>query len=44
MELSDRHKNSHGAVRGVEAATNDPKSEDIYSYNDYANHFDVELA
>ncbi len=44
MELSDRHKNSHGAVRGAEAAANDPKSEDIYSYNDYANHFDVELA
>jgi len=44
MELSDRNKNSHGAVRGVDAAENDPKSEDIYSYNDYANRFDVDLA
>lgn len=44
FELSDRNKNSHGAVRGVDAAENDPKSEDIYSYNDYANHFDVQLA
>lgn len=43
MELSDRYKNSHGAVRGAVAAENDPKSEDIYSYNDYANHFDVDL-
>jgi iron complex outermembrane recepter protein len=44
LELSDRDKNSHGAVKGVEAAENDPKSEDIYSYNDYSNHYDVELA
>ncbi len=44
LEMSDREKNSHGAVRGVEAAENDPKSEDIYSYNDYSNHYDVELA
>lgn len=44
FEHSDRMKNSHGAVRGVDAAESDPRSEDIYSYNDYANHFDVELA
>jgi len=44
FERADRNKNSHGAVRGVVAAENDPKSEDIYSYNDYANHFDVQLA
>ncbi|MET0051064.1 MAG: TonB-dependent receptor [Candidatus Thiodiazotropha sp.] len=44
LEMSDREKNSHGAVKGVEAAENDPKSEDIYSYNDYSNHYDVELA
>ncbi|MET0067178.1 MAG: TonB-dependent receptor [Candidatus Thiodiazotropha sp.] len=44
LEMSDREKNSHGAVKGVEAAKNDPKSEDIYSYNDYSNHYDVELA
>jgi iron complex outermembrane receptor protein len=44
FEQSERNKNSHGAVRGDVAAANDPKSEDIYSYNDYANHFDVQLA
>jgi iron complex outermembrane receptor protein len=44
MELSDRSKNSHGAVRGIEAAESDPKSKDIYSYNDYANHYEVDLA
>ena len=43
FERSYRQKNSHGTVRGVDAAENDPKSTDIYSYNDYANHFDVEL-
>lgn len=44
LEISDRAKNSHGAVRGVVAAENDPESSDIYSYNDYANHYDVNLA
>jgi iron complex outermembrane receptor protein len=44
VELSDRNKNSHGAVRGVVAAENDPESEDIFSYNDYANHYNVDLA
>jgi iron complex outermembrane receptor protein len=44
MELSDRNKNSHGAVKGVVAAESDPKSEDIYSYNDYANKYEVDLA
>lgn len=43
FERSYRMKNSHGSVRGVDAAENDPRSTDIYSYNDYANHFDVEL-
>ncbi len=44
FERSDRAKNSHGSLKGVVAAENDPKSADIYSYNDYANHFEVELA
>lgn len=44
FERSDRMKNSHGAVTGVVAAENDPRSTDIFSYNDYANHFDVDLA
>jgi iron complex outermembrane receptor protein len=43
FERSDRNKNSHGAVKGEVAAQEDPQSTDIYSYNDYANHFDVEL-
>lgn len=43
MEVSDRNKNSHGAVTGVTAAENDPKSEDVFSYNDYANKYDVGL-
>jgi iron complex outermembrane receptor protein len=43
MELSDRNKNNHGVVRGVVAAENDPESKDIYSYNDYANHHEVDL-
>lgn len=42
FELSDREKNSHGAVRGVTAAEEDPRSEDP-TYDDYANHYDVEL-
>ncbi len=42
FEVADREKNSHGAVKGVTAAANDPKSEDP-SYNDYANHYDVQL-
>ncbi|GAB4299313.1 MAG: TonB-dependent receptor PqqU [Thiohalomonadaceae bacterium] len=44
FERSDRKKNSHGAVTGVVAAENDPESTDIFSYNDYANHYDVDLA
>ncbi len=42
FELSNRKKNSHGAVSGVTAATLDPTSIDP-AYNDYANHFDVDL-
>lgn len=44
FERADREKNSHGTVKGVVAAENDPRSTDIFSYNDYANHFDVQLA
>lgn len=43
VERAERQKNSHGSVRGVTAAENDPKSEDP-AYNDYANHFEVSLA
>ncbi|SCZ49100.1 iron complex outermembrane recepter protein [Thiohalomonas denitrificans] len=43
FELSNRKKNSHGNVKGVTAAEEDPKSEDP-SYNDYANHYDVDLS
>ncbi len=43
LELSDRWKNSHGAVSGVDAAETDPRSTDP-AYNDYANRFDVNLA
>jgi iron complex outermembrane receptor protein len=43
MELSDREKNSHGTVTGKTAAKEDPKSKDIWSYNDYANNYDVDL-
>lgn len=42
FEVADRMKNSHGSVKGITAAAADPKSEDI-AYNDYANHFDVDL-
>jgi iron complex outermembrane receptor protein len=42
FELSDREKNSHGAVKGVTAAETDPTSEDP-AYNDYANHYEVAL-
>jgi iron complex outermembrane receptor protein len=42
FEHSDREKNSHGSVRGVTAAKEDPKSEDP-AYNDYANRYDVLL-
>ncbi|MDT8317399.1 MAG: TonB-dependent receptor [bacterium] len=42
FEVADREKNSHGSVKGVTAAKTDPKSENI-AYNDYANHFDVDL-
>ncbi len=44
FELSDRWKNSHGSVKGVDAAESDPRSTNIIDYNDYANHFDVNLA
>lgn len=44
MERADRMKNSHGSVKGVTAAENDPRSTDIDSYNDYTNHYDVDLA
>lgn len=43
FERSERMKNSHGAVKGVDAAESDPRSTDP-AYNDYANHFDVNLA
>ena len=43
FELSDRWKNSHGSVKGVDAAKNDPRSADPI-YDDYANHYDVNLA
>ena len=43
MELSEREKNSHGAVTGHTAAKEDPKSKDIWSYNDYANNYNVDL-
>ncbi len=43
FERSEREKASHGNVRGVTAAALDPRSEDP-AYNDYANHYDVELA
>lgn len=43
LELSDRWKNSHGSVKGVDAAKTDPISADP-AYNDYANHFKVKLA
>jgi iron complex outermembrane recepter protein len=44
FELSDRWKNSHGSVKGVDAAETDPRSTNVIDYNDYANHFDVNLA
>lgn len=43
MELADRWKNSHGSVRGVTAADEDPRSENTADYNDYSNHYDVAL-
>ncbi len=43
LELSDRWKNSHGSVKGVDAAEIDPISADP-AYNDYANRFKVKLA
>ncbi|MCU7967896.1 MAG: TonB-dependent receptor, partial [gamma proteobacterium symbiont of Bathyaustriella thionipta] len=43
MEISDREKGSHGTVTGKTAAENDPKSKDIWSYNDYANNYEVDL-
>lgn len=43
FELADRAKGSHGTVTGVTAAETDPTSEDP-AYDDYANHYDVELA
>ncbi|MCK4866111.1 MAG: TonB-dependent receptor [Gammaproteobacteria bacterium] len=44
LERADRFKNSHGSVKGVTAAENDPRSTDINSYNDYTNHYEVDLA
>lgn len=43
VELADRWKNSHGSVRGVTAAANDPRSENVADYNDYSNHYEVDL-
>ena len=43
FENARRLKNSHGAVTGITAAENDPKSEDIFAYNDYTNNYDVDL-
>ena len=44
FELGDRAKNSHGSVRGVTAAKEDPRSEDPnYEYKDYAGRYDVQL-
>ncbi|HEY9148174.1 MAG TPA: TonB-dependent receptor [Gammaproteobacteria bacterium] len=42
FEHADRMKNSHGAVKGVTAAEEDPKSEDP-AYDDYASHYEVLL-
>jgi iron complex outermembrane receptor protein len=42
MELGHRTKNSHGTVTGVSAALTDPRSTDP-AYDDYANHYDVNL-
>lgn len=42
FENAHRLKNSHGSVRGVTAASTDPRSTN-WLYNDYANHFDVRL-
>ncbi len=43
MERADRMKNSHGSVRGVTAAEQDPQSENVVDYNDYSNHYQVDL-
>ncbi len=43
MEIANREKGSHGTVRGKTAAKNDPKSKDIFTYNDFANNYDVDL-
>ncbi|MBF0220194.1 MAG: TonB-dependent receptor [Gammaproteobacteria bacterium] len=42
FEKANRNKNSHGAIKGVSAATTDPTSENPL-YDDYANHYDVNL-
>jgi iron complex outermembrane receptor protein len=42
FENALRTKNSHGTVRGVTAAETDPRSTDP-AYNDYANHYNVDL-
>lgn len=42
FEHADRRKNSHGAVKGVTAAEEDPKSKDP-AYDDYASHYEVLL-
>ena len=41
FEHAKRHKDSHGTVRGVTAATEDPRSVD--GGKDYARHYDVDL-
>jgi len=44
FELGEREKNSHGTVRGVTAAKNDPRSYDPnYEYKDFASRYDVKL-
>ncbi|MCW8928193.1 MAG: TonB-dependent receptor [Gammaproteobacteria bacterium] len=42
FEHADRMKNSHGAVKGVTAAKEDPKSYNP-EYDDYASHYEVLL-
>lgn len=43
VEISDRDKGSHGTVTGKTAAKDDPRSKNIWAYNDYANNYDVDL-
>lgn len=44
FEVSDRAKDSHGTVRGVTQATDDPKSESDEAGRDYARMYDVGLS